>query len=347
MKDPGQNENPKENTGDDDSPPRASHRRIRIVEERSPKEREPGEQRISYIDLRIDPYAPHEMAGLAQNVGIAKARMDFLSTLSLAILAGAFIALGAEFATVVATATGLGFGLNRFAVGVAFSLGLVLTLVAGAELFTGNTLIVMAWMGHKITLPQLLRNWGIVYLGNFVGSIATVFLVLYAQQWALNDFQVGATALLIANAKVQLGFVQALVAGILANALVTLAVWLAFSARSTVDKIAAIVLPIAAFVASGFEHSVANMYFIPMGLALKDNVSVVDAAGLTAAQLSNLTWPSFIISNLIPVTIGNIIGGAVLVGAFYWLIYLRSATVFDLLRMFSLRSEPERHSRDK
>lgn len=311
--------------------------RIRIVEEKAPTEREPLEQRISYIDLRLDPYAPHEMAERAQTVGVAKAQLDFLSTFSLSILAGAFIALGAEFATIVSTATGLGFGLNRFAVGVAFSLGLVLTLVAGAELFTGNTLIVMAWMGHKITLRQVLRNWAIVYLGNLVGAIATVFLVFWAQQWAMNDHGVGAAALAIASGKVQIGFWEALVRGILANALVCLAVWLAFSARTTLDKIAAIVLPISAFVASGFEHSVANMYFIPYGILLVGNDPVMAAAGLTMGQLSSLTWESFLFANLIPVTIGNIVGGAVLVGAFYWLIYLRHATVFDLMRLFSLR----------
>ncbi|MCL5962314.1 MAG: formate/nitrite transporter family protein [Chloroflexi bacterium] len=330
-----------------DEHPRNAHRRIRVVEVNAPAERGPEEPRISYIDLRLDPYAPHEMADRAQTVGIAKANLDFLSTFSLAILAGAFIGLGTEFATVVATATGLGYGLNRFAIGVAFSLGLVLTLVAGAELFTGNTLIVMTWMGHKITLRQMLRNWVIVYLGNLAGSIVTVLLVYYSGQWSLDGNQVGATAVTIANGKVQLGFWEALIRGILANALVCLAVWLTFSARTTFDKIAAITFPIAAFVASSFEHSVANMYFIPMGILLSGNGPVLEAAGLTTEQVANLTWSSFFWANLVPVTIGNIIGGAVLVGAFYWLIYLRTTTVFDLARMFSFHPVPGHRPDDK
>jgi len=282
---------------------------------------------ISY-DIRIDPYSPAEMAGRAQSVGVNKANLDFINTFTLGILAGAFIALGAELATVVYTDTGMGYGPSRLLMGMSFALGLILVVVAGAELFTGNTLIIMAWAGAKVTTLQLLRNWAIVYLGNLVGSIGTVLFVYYGKVWSFGGNKVGVTALSIANGKVNLDFWQALALGILCNALVCLAVWLCFSARSTTDKILSIVPPITAFVASGFEHSIANMYFIPLGVLLKNQPQVVEAAakaaGGAAPNLANLTWLGFVLNNLIPVTLGNIIGGAVLVGGFYWLVYLRT-----------------------
>ena len=282
---------------------------------------------ISY-DIRIDPYSPAEMAGRAQSVGVNKANLDFINTFTLGILAGAFIALGAELATVVYTDTGMGYGPSRLLMGMSFALGLILVVVAGAELFTGNMLIIMAWAGAKVTTLQLLRNWAIVYLGNLVGSVGTVLFVYYGKVWSFGGNKVGVTALNIANSKVNLDFWQALALGILCNALVCLAVWLCFSARSTTDKILSIVPPITAFVASGFEHSIANMYFVPLGVLLKGQPQVVEAAakaaGGAAPNLANLTWLGFVLNNLIPVTLGNIIGGAVLVGGFYWLVYLRT-----------------------
>lgn len=224
------------------------------------------------------------------------------------------------------TASGLGYGINRLVGGVAFSLGLYLVVVAGAELFTGNNLIVMAWASRKISSLALSRNWGVVYAGNFAGALATAALVFASEQWRFNDGTVGANALRIAAAKTNLGFGQAVALGILCNALVCLAVWLCYSARSNIDKAISVVLPIAAFVASGFEHSVANMYFIPMGLFLKRDDAVVAAADLPAAQLANLTWGDFLLRNLAPMTIGNIIGGVALVGAVYWFLYLRRRT---------------------
>jgi formate transporter len=282
-------------------------------------------RRISSTDLRHDPYSPREMAGRAQAVGVAKARLDALSLLTLAVLAGAFIGLGATIATLAGTDTGLGYGPTRLLMGVAFSLGLVLVVIAGAELFTGNTLIVMAWLGRKVTTGQLLRNWAIAYAGNFLGAAATAFLVYRTAQWTLAGGKVGASALAIAVAKVNLPFGDALARGILCNALVTLAVWLCFSARSNADKILAIVPPIAAFVAAGFEHSIANMYSIPLGLLLREQPAAVAAAGVGPEALANLTWHGFLLDNLLPVTLGNIVGGALLVGAVYWLIYLRPA----------------------
>ena len=277
--------------------------------------------------VSFDALLPPQIAEACERVGAAKARMDLVSTLVLAGLAGAFISLGAMLFTVTVTEAELGFGPTRILGGVAFSLGLVLVVMAGAELFTGNTLIIMAWASRKVSTPLLLRNWGLVYAGNFAGAILTVLLVYASQQWEFNGDQIGATALKVANNKVNLGFGQAVALGVLCNALVTLAVWLALSARSSIDKIVSIVFPITAFVAAGFEHSVANMYFIPMGLLLKEEPSVREAAGLSEGALSNLTWGDFLRANLLPVTIGNIIGGALLVGAVYWFVYLRQDRV--------------------
>jgi formate transporter len=281
------------------------------------------EPRISLTDLRIDPYSPAEMAGRAQGVGEAKARLDVINLLTLAVLAGAFIALGAQFATVAGIDSTLGWGPTRVLVGAAFSLGLILVVIAGAELFTGNTLIIMAWLGRRVTSRELARNWLLAYAGNFAGALATVALVFYAGQWALGGNRVGAAAIEIAHAKVHLSFMEAVARGILCNALVNLAVWLCLSARSNVDKIFAIIPPITAFVAAGFEHSIANMYFIPLGILLRDNAEVLDASSLTAASAVDLTWGAFLIDNLLPVTIGNIIGGGLMVAAIYWLVYLR------------------------
>ncbi|MEE8346491.1 MAG: formate/nitrite family transporter [Dehalococcoidia bacterium] len=273
--------------------------------------------------IAFDALLPQETADACERVGVKKAHLDTVSTLVLSGLAGAFIALGAMLFTVTVTQTELGFGPTRLLGGVAFSLGLILVVVAGAELFTGNTLIIMAWAGRKISTPLILRNWGLVYGGNFVGALLTVLLVYASRQFEFNGNEIGATALKVANGKVNLGFGEAVALGILCNVLVTLAVWLALTARSTIDKIFAIIFPITAFVAAGFEHSIANMYFIPMGILLKEESSVREAAGLTSGDLSNLTWGDFFLANLLPVTIGNIIGGALLVGGVYWFVYLR------------------------
>jgi formate transporter len=274
-------------------------------------------------DIRIDALLPDEMAKRAEYLGVRKAEAPILTTFTLAILAGAFIALGAIFATTVATGTSAlwPFGVTKLIIGLVFCLGLVLVIVGGAELFTGNNLIVMAWASGKVSTKGLLRNWAIVYIGNFIGSFGTAILVALSKQYTFGGGSVGATALQIASGKVELGFIQAIMLGILCNILVCLAVWLTFSARSTVDKIMAIIFPISAFVAAGFEHSVANMYFIPIGLLMKlFDPSFVNQTGL---DLSNLTWGNFFINNLLPVTIGNIIGGSLFVAAVYWSVFLR------------------------
>ena len=235
--------------------------------------------------------------------------------------------MGAIFATTVTAGAGgiLSFGVTRLLGGLVFCLGLILVVVAGAELFTGNNLIVMAWASGKVTTGKMMRNWVIVYLGNFVGSIATAYLMFLSKQYTFGGGAIGVNALTTANAKSGLEFGQAVVLGILCNALVCLAVWLCLSARTTLDKIAAIIFPITAFVAAGFEHSIANMYFIPVGLFIKGGAaaSFWETAGVTAEQYANLTWGNFLVNNLIPVTLGNIIGGAVMVGLVYWYIYQR------------------------
>jgi formate/nitrite transporter len=277
-------------------------------------------------EIRIDALLPGEMATRAEYVGVRKAEAPALTMFTLAIMAGAFIALGAVFATNTAAGSStLPFGVAKLLTGLVFCLGLILVIVGGAELFTGNNLIVMAWASGKVTGRALLRNWGIVYVGNFVGSFGTALLVLWSKQYTFGGGAVGETALKIAAGKAGLEFFQAMALGVLCNALVCLAVWLTFSARSTVDKIAAIIFPITAFVAAGFEHSIANMYFVPYGLLIKSfDPDFVAERGL---DLTNLTWGNFLFNNLLPVTIGNIIGGAVLVAAIYWSVFLRNRDV--------------------
>ncbi len=275
----------------------------------------------------MDALLPGEMAIRAEEIGVKKAVMNFAALFALAVLAGAFIAFGAVFSTTVVTSTGssLPYGVTRLLSGLVFSLGLILVVVGGAELFTGNNLIVMAWANGRIKTSKLLRNWLIVYLGNFVGSVGIALLVFLSGHLSFANGKIGETALGIANAKSNLGFVQAVFLGILCNVLVCLAVWLSFSGRSATDKILAIVPPITAFVACGFEHSVANMYFIPVGLLLKNTAGDAfwTSIGKTAADYPALNLENFFINNLIPVTIGNIIGGAVLVGIVYWFVFLR------------------------
>jgi formate transporter FocA len=277
--------------------------------------------------ISLDALLPPEMAARAEQAGVKKASLDWIGLLVLGILAGAFIGLGGVFSTTVTagTASALPFGVTRLLAGLVFTLGLVLVIVGGAELFTGNNLIVMAWASRQVSTRSLLRNWGIVYAGNFLGSVLTAMLVFLSGQYLFGGGEVGRTALAIADTKVGYSFVQAVALGILCNALVCMAVWLTMSARTTTDRILAIFPPIAAFVAAGFEHSVANMYFIPFGLMIKNFApeEFWTLIGGEPAQYADLTWQSFLVSNLVPVTVGNIIGGTLLVGIVYWFIYLR------------------------
>lgn len=274
--------------------------------------------------LTLDALPPPEMARKAEQVGVTKAGLDAATTFGLSVLAGAFIAMGAVFAT-TATAGGgeLPYGVERLLGGLTFSLGLILVVVAGAELFTGNNLIVMAWASRRVSTLRLLRNWGIVYAGNLVGALATAALLYLGRQYEFGNGAVGLQAVSIAASKTSLGWSQALVLGALCNALVCLAVWLCYSARTTADKILAIIPPIAAFVAAGFEHSVANMYFIPYGLLVQSDDSYWSQQDVALPTAPDLTWSGFVTANLVPVTLGNIVGGALMVGAVYWFVYLR------------------------
>ncbi len=254
-----------------------------------------------------DCYSPKEIAEHVETVGVAKANLPLVSMTALGMLAGGFIGLGALFATLVLSDGTLGFAIARLLAGVAFSLGLILVVVAGAELFTGNNLLVMACVSRRISVRKMLANFAIVYFANFIGAAGLATIVALSGHAEMADGAVGRTAVAIATAKVALPFGDAFFRGVLCNLLVCLAVWLAMAGRTVTDKILAIIFPITAFVAAGFEHSVANMYFIPLGIFLHADIGIAD-----------------MLRNLIPVTLGNLVGGAGMVGLVYHTIYRRS-----------------------
>jgi formate transporter len=265
--------------------------------------------------LNFNAYSPAEIQRSIQTVGVKKATMPLLPCFTLAMVAGSSIGLGALYYSIVASDSDLSFAAVRVLGGVVFSLGLAIVMVGGAELFTGNNLIVMAWASGKISGKAVLRNWLIVYFGNFVGAVALAILVFYSHHLDMNGGRIALGMLNTAVAKISPGFITLFLKGILCNLLVCLGVWLAYAGRSVTDKIIALILPISAFVAAGFEHSVANMYFLSVAwlLAKTGNAPVgFDASTITLAG---------IIHNLVPVTLGNIVGGAGLVGFVYWAIY--------------------------
>lgn len=264
----------------------------------------------------FDSYSPEQIADRVESVGVKKAKLPLVPLAALGVLAGGFIGLGALYYMVVVSDPELGFAAKRVLGGVAFSLGLILVVVAGAELFTGNNLMVMAWVNRKITTGLLLRNLAIVYLANAVGAIGLAAMVSLAGHQHFNNGQIGETAISIAAGKVSIPFFQAFFRGVLCNVLVCLAVWLAMASRELAGKVLVIIFPISAFVAAGFEHCVANMYFVPLGIFLSEGNAP-----------EGLTWGGFILHNLIPVTLGNIVGGSVLVGLVYHLIYGRHQKV--------------------
>ena len=255
-----------------------------------------------------DAYQPGQIAQRVEIMGVKKARAETLTLLVLAILAGAFISLGALFFTVVMTKASLGFGPTRLLGGLSFCLGLVLVVIGGAELFTGNNLLGMAWASNLISARDVLRNWFLSYLGNVIGCLGTVLLVVWADTASMGGGAVGEMALQIARTKADLSLGEAFARGILCNALVCLAVWLAMGGHSVTDKILGMLLPVSAFVAIGFEHSIANWFFLPYGLVL-DAQSVVSMVGSGR--------------NLAAVSAGNIVGGTLLVAGVYWIAYLR------------------------
>ncbi len=269
----------------------------------------------------IDAYSPTEVAKRVEQASLSKCTNDPFRVLALAVLAGAFIALGAAFYALVTHEPGMmPPGVLKWLGGLAFCLGLVLVVVAGAELFTGNNLLVMGFVDGKISGRQLINNWLIVYVGNFIGALGILLLIALSGLWWQGDGALAAKTVAIAESKVNLTFWEAFSRGVLCNLLVCLAIWLTMAGRSVTDKILAVLLPISAFVALGFEHSVANMFVIPAGM-LASNMQAWQGMGLSVTE--NLNLNGFLLGNLLPVTLGNLVGGSILVGLFYWFIYLR------------------------
>jgi formate/nitrite transporter len=259
----------------------------------------------------FDCYSPREIAERVENVGVTKARLPLISMVALGILAGGFIGLGAMFFTLVQSDAGLSFAVARVLGGVVFSLGLMLVVIAGAELFTGNNLLVMAWVSGRISLARLLLNLSVVFTANLIGAAGLALLVAISGHAAMNHGAVGETAVALAAAKCSLPFGEAFFKAVLGNILVCLAVWLAMAGRTVTDKMLAIVFPVSAFVACGFEHCIANMYLIPLGIFLQDGLPPPAVTSLASPD-----WSGFI-RNLIPVTLGNLTGGAGMVGLIY------------------------------
>ncbi len=277
--------------------------------------------------IEIDAYAPAKMADRVGQVGIAKSKLSTLTVFALSILAGVFIALGAQLSLLVTHTATSNYGLNQLLGGAAFTLALVLIVIAGAELFTGNCLIAMSYMARKITGKDLGKNLTIAFLGNFIGALTLVLWIYNSKQWTINNHLLGAKIVMAANDKVNLSFGVAFSRAVLCNALVCLAIWLCYSGRSNLDKILSLLWPISCLIACGFEHCVVNMWLIPMALVLKGNSSVLAAIEKSHGgqlDISNLTFfKGFLIDNLFPVVLGNLFGGIVLVAGVYWFIYLR------------------------
>jgi len=279
-----------------------------------------------FID--IDAYSPKMMASRVGQVGISKANMGFLTTLALSILAGVFIALGAQLMMRVTHTAESSFGLNALVGGVVFTMALVLIVITGAELFTGNCLIAMSAFSGQITKGDLSRNLTIAFIGNFIGALSMVFWIYISAQWTMNNHLLGAKIVIMANEKVNMTFGVAFARGVLSNSLVCLGIWLCFSARNNLDKILSLLWPISCLIACGFEHCVVNMWIIPMGLVLKGNRFVMEAVERVnggALDIANLTLvKGFIGYNLVPVVLGNLFGGIALVAGVYWFVFLRT-----------------------
>lgn len=265
----------------------------------------------------FDAFSPKEIAERVENVGVVKARLPLLSMAMLGILAGVFIGLGALYFVLITSDSNLSFGWSRLLGGIVFSLGLILVVVAGAELFTGNNLLVMAWADGKISFKEVLKNWGVVCLSNFIGAFGLAMIVYLSKHPDMNGGAVGAHYVKIAAAKCNLSFQQAFFSGMLCNVLVCLAVWMAQAGRSVIDKVIVIIFPISAFVAAGFEHSIANMFLIPMGILLKSQYASVPGADM-------ISWAGFF-DNMVPVILGNLAGGSLFVALIYYIIYGRNS----------------------
>ncbi|MBU5484490.1 formate/nitrite transporter family protein [Clostridium sp. MSJ-11] len=272
---------------------------------------------------------PAEIAATTVETGIKKSKLSSSHQLILGILAGVFIAFASEGSNMAAFnlfERPETYGLGKVLAGAVFGTGLMLVVLAGGELFTGNTLIIMSVLEKKVKLREMLRNWGTVYIGNLIGSLLIAFMMVQSGLFNSGANALGGQTIKIASYKVELSFISALCLGIMANWLVCLAVWLAYGAKDMIGKMFGIFFPIWLFITSGFEHSIANMYYIPAGILAKSNANWAAASHLSSEKLANLNWNTFIFNNLLPVTIGNIIGGAIFVGFIYWFVYLKGNT---------------------
>lgn len=272
-------------------------------------------------------FSPPEIVDVAVGVGIKKVSTPYLKEFMLAILAGVFISFAAEGSNMAAfnlLADPATYGLGKCLAGAIFGTGLMLVLVAGAEMFTGQTLIVVAVLERKVKVTQMLSNWGLVWIGNLVGGVFIAYMMVNSGLFNSSDNLLGAMTIKIAAGKVALPFMSAFWLGLMCNWLVCLAVWMSWAAKDIAGKILAIFFPIWLFITSGFEHCVANMYYIPAGILAKSNPKWVEAAlahGVTPEKLDHLNWTSFFLNNELPVTLGNIVGGAILVAGYYWFVY--------------------------
>ena len=265
--------------------------------------------------FNLQAYSPAEIKEAVEKVGVKKANLPFLVSFMLAIVAGGGVGFGAVYYTIVASDPELSFATTRVLGGLVFSLGLVLVMVGGAELFTGNNLIVMAWASGRVSTGTMLRNWTIVWFGNLLGSLGLIVLIYFSHHLDMNDGRIGLSILNTAAGKIRPDMVTLFFKGILCNVLVCAAVWLAYAGRTVTDKVVAVILPVSAFIAAGFEHCVANMYFLPLAWLLVQTGHVPANFDISPITVSG------ILHNLVPVTLGNIVGGAGLVGAVYWAIY--------------------------
>ncbi|MVX62758.1 formate/nitrite transporter family protein [Clostridium chromiireducens] len=278
---------------------------------------------------------PLEITEETIQTGIKKSKMTIINMLILGFLAGAFIAFAAEGSNMASfnlLAKAETYGLGKVLAGAVFGTGLMLVLIAGGELFTGNTMMIAGVLDKKVSIKAMLKNWFYVYVGNFIGSVFIAYMMNKSGLFNSGDSMLGAVTMKIAAYKVGLTFTQGLFLGIMCNWLVCLAVWMAYGAKDMTGKILAIFFPIWLFITSGFEHCVANMYYIPAGILAKNSKALTDAAlvlGVTPEKLEHLNWETFFIKNLIPVTLGNIIGGGILVGVVYWYVYIKSSKSLD------------------
>ncbi len=274
-----------------------------------------------------DACGPSEMAEKAGPVGIARSNLGALTLLGLGILAGVFIALGAQLSLLVTHTATSDFGLNQLAGGVAFTLGMVLVIITGAELFAGNPLVAMSFLSREITGRAFARNLIIAFTGNLIGALTLVVWMYTSEQWTMNNHLLGAKIVLAANDKATAPFRVLLARGMVGNALICLGVWLCCCGRSNSDKILALLWPTSCFMACGFEHCVVNMWLIPMGIVLKGNREVIAVAEKVYGgklDLSHLTFfKGFLVHNLFPATLGNFLGCIVFVAGAYWFVYMR------------------------